>query len=939
MTFPSTCDDCRLDQPMRHRGAFVSGLLVPLAMLGLFWIGITEASSQTVVYQAERIWTGDGPPLEKARLVVRDGQITESGSIDEVDVPGGAELVDLGSRVIIPGLIAVQSQSSQGAQDTERALTPEISALDSFDPFAAPSEALTGGVTTAHLVPGRERLLPGRGAVVRLAGARSFDRVLVDRGAVRILLNEDSRKPPSIYEPPVGAVSLDRPLEPTMPQLSPSLSEAVAGLRALFDTARSRSNWRTLDPPLPSLDRVMLESLADAIDERATLWVTAQTLPEIRAAVSLAKRYGLPLVLVDPEQIGTAKQRTEWAETVTGIVLNAGRRPGQITAPSSDDRIEPVWARAATLVREGFHVALRPSNDEDLPDLLFLAGLMTTGGLDEAEALGLVTTAPAEILGVGDRVGTLQPDRRADFVVLTANPFDVRSRVQSVFVEGVDVTLATRPTAQAAESRATVIRAGHLLDGNGNTIESASILVDQGLIRDRGLDVSAPLDAEVRVFPEAVVVPGFVDFASGLGFDGNLSGSIRLGTTLGERIVDQDRRIETARSGGVTTVLVAPNSSSPSPVVAFKLGDPIQVLADPAAIQFTLSSESDSAVAGLKRTLTAGKTYAESWTKYEAQLKEYESKLAQYRVAKARYDAQVKALAARRAREKAEAEKKAQDDNEETPKDDDKENSSDAADSKDSGPGSDPPSEDADKPDDDEEGSKDKDEDPEDSKEQDDESGSVDDSDGKSDESKPEEESGPKPPEEPKKPKEPRKNDALEPYRALFGGEIPALVRVNRIGVIKAAVTLFRDEFDLPTILVGADGGFRDPDVFTNKDLGVALGPVLVRTEDRRTVNLSQLLAARQVPFAFRSGSNEGVADLPLVVRYAVRKGLGVDDALQALSGNAARLIRLQDRIGSLDVGKQADLVVWSGHPMDLSSRVLAVMIDGRWVFEADDQD
>ena len=69
------------------------------------------------------------------------------------------------------------------------------------------------------------------------------------------------------------------------------------------------------------------------------------------------------------------------------------------------------------------------------------------------------------------------------------------------------------------------------------------------------------------------------------------------------------------------------------------------------------------------------------------------------------------------------------------------------------------------------------------------------------------------------------------------------------------------------------------------------------------------------------------------MVAYAVYKGLGLEDALRGMSLGPAHFLKLTT-VGSIELGKDADLVVWSGSPFELSSEVLAVMIDGNWVYE-----
>jgi hypothetical protein len=192
----------------------------------------------------------------------------------------------------------------------------------------------------------------------------------------------------------------------------------------------------------------------------------------------------------------------------------------------------------------------------------------------------------------------------------------------------------------------------------------------------------------------------------------------------------------------------------------------------------------------------------------------------------------------------------------------------------------------------------------------------------------------PKPPTAPEKP---RVVDAMEPYRPLFAGKIPALVEVRRADGIKLAVQIFRDEFNLRTVLLGAEDAFRVADLLAEKQVAVAVGPEMVRIVDREPINFAQVLANRNVPFGFQSKATTGVKTLPLAVQYAVRQGLGTDDALAGLTSAPAKFLSLDKQVGTLAAGKDADLVVLSGPPFELSSRVLAVMIDGRWVYQEED--
>src|SRR5207244_4904930 len=146
---------------------------------------------------------------------------------DRVTVPDDAEVHDLGSAVLIPGLVIAETTLAEGGRDDERALTPDFRAIDGFDFYADYSRALSGGVTTVQIAPGNRRLMPGQGAVVKLAGDDPGVSTLRERESLRILLGAAFKNPPRIYEPPVGAVSGARPVEPTRQQLPASVDTAV----------------------------------------------------------------------------------------------------------------------------------------------------------------------------------------------------------------------------------------------------------------------------------------------------------------------------------------------------------------------------------------------------------------------------------------------------------------------------------------------------------------------------------------------------------------------------------------------------------------------------------------------------------------------------------------------------------------------------------------
>jgi imidazolonepropionase-like amidohydrolase len=114
----------------------------------------------------------------------------------------------------------------------------------------------------------------------------------------------------------------------------------------------------------------------------------------------------------------------------------------------------------------------------------------------------------------------------------------------------------------------------------------------------------------------------------------------------------------------------------------------------------------------------------------------------------------------------------------------------------------------------------------------------------------------------------------------------------------------------------------------------VAAPPSLNRAEDTATPHLDTiaLLANAGVPVAIQTGPGaQGIRPLPLVreAAFAVRGGLKREAALAAITSVPAKIIGVDDRVGSLEKGKDADIVVWSRHPLSPCSRAEKVWIDG----------
>ena len=440
--------------------SLVFGLLFAFA-IGSTFAETFAQQTKTDVYFADQIWPGNDEPVENGAMVVVDGIITDIGPRDQISIPGVARRHDFGSQVLIPGLVLPQT-SLGGNQTEERTLTPQIRALDGFDFFADRDTLIESGITTVQVSPARVRLMPGVGGVVKLAGEDLTDRILQEEESLQIVLTAASRRPPRIYEPAVGPVSEDRPITTTRPQVA-TLSASMAALRQIFKAA---STGKTEGDEI-------IEAVASIIESKKPVRVAASTAPEIRGAVSLAKEFGVKIILTDCEGLETFEGVfDDWKESVAGVVLTANV-PGSISNPTLEQietRKEP-WTFARELLDAGIPVSIAPRQSTSLTSSMFVAGQFMRDGLSHAELLSALTHSSAAMMGVDDHVGSLAKGKHADFVVLSGKPFSMHSRVRSTYVAGE--ALFERSMSPAT----TVVSAGRVYVGDGKYLDNAQVVV------------------------------------------------------------------------------------------------------------------------------------------------------------------------------------------------------------------------------------------------------------------------------------------------------------------------------------------------------------------------------------------------------------------------------------------------------------------------------
>ena len=413
---------------MKHLTLMSILCVCPLAAAQSRQIPATPGSGPTLLVNGT-IHPVTASPLENGWMAFEDGRITLVGRGDQPSI-AGATVIDLGGRHVYPGLIA--ADSVLGLVETEMAdVTHDHNEQGSFTPEARAVVALNpasdlipvtraAGILTALVAPDGGRL-PGQAAVIRLDGWDWED--LAVNPASAMVIEWPSMDRPSFGRRRGGGGGGP---EKQFNELNDFLDDAEAYLAAC-----------DADPSLPR------DSRADAL--RATLagdmpvLIRASTAGQISTAVSWAKRRGLdPIILGGEEADEVAALLLE--DDVPVIVRGVHRSPRSRGRNPDEPHGLP-----ARLRDQGVRFCIaprdRPAHVRNLPHH---AATAVANGLTPEEGLRAITIDAAEIIGVGEVLGSLEPGKAATFIVTTGDPLQIRTEIEAAWIDGNSVDLTSR---------------------------------------------------------------------------------------------------------------------------------------------------------------------------------------------------------------------------------------------------------------------------------------------------------------------------------------------------------------------------------------------------------------------------------------------------------------------------------------------------------------
>jgi len=190
-------------------------------------------------------------------------------------------------------------------------------------------------------------------------------------------------------------------------------------------------------------------------------------------------------------------------------------------------------------------------------------------------------------------------------------------------------------------------------------------------------------------------------------------------------------------------------------------------------------------------------------------------------------------------------------------------------------------------------------------------------------------------------PKPPERDLKMEALGKVLRGEMKARIHAHRADDMLTAIRI-AEEFNLDLTLEHATEGYKIADILASKQIPVTAGPILfsrVKYELKdMTPKNPALMAAAGVKVAIQTDEMSAVKYLSINAALAVREGMPEEEALKAITIYAAEIIGVADRIGSLEVGKDADVVVFSDHPFDYRAVTELVLVNGEVAYKQIEQ-
>lgn len=391
-----------------------------------------EAQQQPILLQGGTLNTVTHGVQENTDLLFENGKITAIGA--NLAAPENARVIDISGKQVYPGLVAldttlglIEIEAVRATNDMREVgdITPEVSGHTAYNPDSEVIPTVRyNGITHAEIVPQRN-LIAGRSSLLQTDGWTFEDaaealNVGVHVNWPRAGLNTSWWERRSPEEQRKENAEARKKLE-----------AAFVAAKAYFDAKQANK--------LNGTD-VRWEAMTGLFDGTAKLFVHAHDKRQLEQAIEFSTEWGFDLVLVGARDAWRIADKLA-AEEVTVVY---GEPYGLPTR--HDEGYDQAYATPAALAAAGVDFAIAYSTGYwDIRNLAFAAGNAVSYGLDKQQALAAITLKPAEVMGVADKIGSLEVGKNASLFISTGDVMDhIGQQVELMFIDGAEVDLNNR---------------------------------------------------------------------------------------------------------------------------------------------------------------------------------------------------------------------------------------------------------------------------------------------------------------------------------------------------------------------------------------------------------------------------------------------------------------------------------------------------------------
>jgi imidazolonepropionase-like amidohydrolase len=435
-------------------------------------------AAETIVISGATVALGDGSePIPNGQVVIRDGKVVAAGNI-RMKLPDGTQVIDATGKWVTPGIVAGFSRlglaevdltssredgggradTSGAADDTTshgpfNAAIDVVPAINPLDSTIAVNRA--DGVTRALVAPSTGKsIFAGQGAVIDtgadfepITAARKFQFVELgesgastaggSRSAAFAMFRNALREASQLrrYAVPFQAARKEAPDQREQPVVRDP------------NETRLYNGQRNQDVLLTRYDAA---ALVPVLQGRQHLLVHVERARDILNVLNLAREFpGLKLVLVGASEGWLVADRI--AKSGVPVIASAVN-----DLPASFEQLAATQSNVGRMRAAGVNVAIGMIDDNDTRNLFMqrqyagnLVGLQRipgATGVSWGEALAMITSRPAQAIGMGGEIGSLAPGRRADVVIWSGDPLEAASAAEAVYIDGVRQPLETHQT-------------------------------------------------------------------------------------------------------------------------------------------------------------------------------------------------------------------------------------------------------------------------------------------------------------------------------------------------------------------------------------------------------------------------------------------------------------------------------------------------------------